>query len=83
MSELAKSFLDYGAFGITTLVALLMTMRMYRDREVERKQNREEMHALEERYITKADTWMKQYYELQSRMTDLVETLSKAAGRNQ
>jgi len=77
MSELAKAFVDYGALGIVALVSLAMTMKLYRDNVAERKTNREEMHTLEERYITKADTWMEKYHQHQESMNRLLEALSK------
>lgn len=75
-----KSLLVYGPLGATCAVSMLISLKLYKDLAAERKACREEMHALEERYITKADTWMTQYHELQKRMTDLIEAIGKKRG---
>jgi hypothetical protein len=76
----AKVLLVYGPLGAVCVISMLMTTKLYRDLIAERKAHSEEMRAFQERYITKADTWMSQYHELQKRMADLVEAMSKRRG---
>ncbi len=73
---ISKALLVYGPLGIIALVSMYIAVRMYRDLIAERKSHAEDMHAFQDRYITKAESWMQQYYELQKRMTDLVEAMS-------
>ncbi len=77
---LSKVLLVYGPLGILALVATAIAVRLYRDLVAERKTHAEDMRAFQDRYITKAESWMSQYYELQKRMTDLVEALTSKRG---
>ena len=78
---ISKALLVYGPLGILALVATAIAVRMYRDLVAERKSHADDMHAFQDRYITKAESWMQQYYELQKRMTDLVEAMSTRSNK--
>lgn len=43
--------------------------------------HKNEMTALEERYITKAETWMQQHHELASAQNELLVSLERRYGR--
>lgn len=42
--------------------------------------HKEEMHALEERYITKAETWMQKYHDIAAELSAVADTLARKRG---
>ena len=78
MSEsVSKLLIVYGPLGVMALVAMLIAVRLYRDLHTERKEHAEEMKTIQERYITKAETWMGKYQELYEKTIDLMEAVEK------
>lgn len=63
----------YGPLGLFALAASWSTVSLYRDRERERKRHREEMSALEDKYISKAEDWMTKYAEFSRVATQVVD----------
>ncbi len=71
--DLSASLTVYGPLGILALLATLSTWKLYRDRERERKKHREEMTAIEDKYISKAEDWMAKYAEFAKVATQVVD----------
>jgi hypothetical protein len=78
----------YGPLGILALVGLTAAVWMFRLVIAERKAHAEEVRSLneenkkslmawEERYISKAETWMQQYHELAKSMNAVLESFTK------
>jgi len=87
-ATIAKAFLVYGPLGLICLISLLVTWRLYRDITAERDRHVKEMNAsrdqhaqemrnLEERYITKAETWMEKNHELAQSINQVLASISK------
>lgn len=73
----SKLLIVYGPLGVMALVAMLIAVRLYRDLQSERKEHTEEMKTMQDRYITKADTWMSKYQELYEKTIDLIDAIEK------
>lgn len=78
---LTEKLYVYGPLGIICAVLLLAVAYLYKanvaDRDkydttiaAERDKHQEEMKLFYERYVAKADSWMKQYYELTEAQDD-------------
>ena len=91
-SAIKDVFLIYGPLGFIALISLLAAIRFYRDKEraaeahadtlaTEREQHAKEMRAMEERYITKAETWMEKHHELAASINQVLESISKRFDR--
>lgn len=91
-TSISNAFLVYGPLGLVALVSLLATVRFYRDKEAaakehattlatERAKHAQEMRAMEDRYITKAETWMEKNHELASSINQVLESISKRYDR--
>jgi hypothetical protein len=80
-TEILGTFLQYGALGAVAVFGILWAMR--KDREVtrQREQHQEEMRAVLERYVAKAESWSEKYYELTRELRDLVKALRSANGQ--
>ena len=79
--SLTKAFLYYGPLGLAALIFLLAAIRFYRDKEAAAKAHAKEMRAMEERYITKAETWMEKNHELAASINQVLESISKRYDR--
>lgn len=75
--SITSALLVYGPLGIMTLVSMLVAAKLYRDRETERAAHRAELEKLQERHVTKAETWMGQYQELAKSLNTVLESISK------
>jgi hypothetical protein len=86
-------FLVHGPLGVMALVAGWIAWRMYKDNAKLREDHNErlvkltedhknEMKALEERYITKAETWMAQYHELARAQTSVMDSIERRFQRH-
>lgn len=73
--KIANAILVYGPLGVIAFLAIIVAVQ--KDRELTKERNsflskqeelmanhQKEMQALEERYVTKAETWMNKYHEL-------------------
>lgn len=90
-AELLKAIASYGALGAISAFALWVANNKDQQLTKERLEYMEkieaaaathkaEMHALEERYITKSETWMAKYHELMSSMNEVMDQLTKRVG---
>ena len=77
MDELTAAFTIYGPLGLMALASSLACIRLYRDRERDRKKHREEMGALEDKYIAKAEDWMAKYAEFSRVATQVVDAFAR------
>lgn len=86
-------FLVHGPLGVMAMVAGWIAWRMYKDNGKLRDEQKEtlaklhedhknEMKALEERYITKAETWMAQYHELARAQTSVMDSIERRFQRH-
>lgn len=75
--SVASALLVYGPLGLIAFLGLAAALKLYRDREVERAENKKAMEVLQERHIAKAETWMAKYQELQTSMNAVLESLTK------
>ena len=66
MDEFAKSVLAQGGLAVIATVFMLTTVKLYRD-----------LRALEERYISKAEKWVEQSFELQMATNELIATVKQ------
>ena len=75
IEKIASAILVYGPLGVIAFLALAVALQKDRELTKERKefldkqeslmaQNAQEMQELEERIVTKAETWMNKYHEL-------------------
>jgi hypothetical protein len=90
----------YGPIGLVAGLAITAVVKLYRDRERDRKlfakqlaeeraacekergERLAEMRLLEERYVTKAETWMNQYQEFSKAATAVVDAAMKRYRRD-
>lgn len=77
MDQIASALLTYGPLGIISLVSLLTAWKFYNDREADRVRHVQAQKEWEERYVSKAETWMLQYHELAKSMNAVVEALNR------
>lgn len=91
VEAVTSTLLVYGPLGVITLLAIFVAVQKDRELTKDRKSfldkqeclakaHKEEMHSLEERYVTKAESWMQQYHELAHSMNAVAEALSKKRG---
>lgn len=89
--ELFKAIASYGLLGVVCalfgVIAFSKDKQLTKERleymtklEAKDAEHKSEMHALEERYITKAETWMGKYHELMGSMNEVMEQLTKRVG---
>ena len=85
--ELSTTLKVYGPLGILALLTTFAAIKLYRDRdrdrqafEAERKEWDKEMRTLEERYVTKAETWMSKYAEFSQAATQVVDATIRRFG---
>lgn len=89
--EFVKQLASYGLLGVVSALSIAIAVSKDRQLTKERlqymekleakdKAHADEMHALEERYITKAETWMAKYHELMGSMNEVMEQLTKRVG---
>jgi len=89
--ELTTTLKVYGPLGVMTLLSVLACIKLYRDREKERKHSedrlsaerenfasrekklQDELKTLEERYVTKAESWMSKYEDFAKAATQVVD----------
>lgn len=88
IEDILKTLLVYGPLGAFCVLALTgylqkdraMT-KMQKDfldkQEALMKAHKDEMAQMQERYITKAETWMEKYRERSESLQNLTEALSK------
>lgn len=89
--EFVKQLASYGLLGVVS--ALFGAWALSKDRQLTKERlqymekleaqaaaHKAEMHALEERYITKAETWMTKHHELMASMNDVMDRLEKRLG---
>ncbi len=76
LDKIAAGLLVYGPLGIIALVAMITTLRLYRDLTAERDRGRLAENALVERFVSKAESWTTRYHEL-------AESLDKSLQANQ
>lgn len=92
--EIAKQLLAYGPLGLFTLIALFVAWRKDKELTDERKEHQKrmdekdkahqlEMNVLEEKYVSKAETWMAKYHELSTAQNETIEELTQYAQRTQ
>jgi len=88
LEKLAESLLVYGPLGVISCASLFIAV--FKDRQLTKERqeflakleelnhkHQEEMQSLEERYITKAETWMTKYHEISVAQASVLEALTK------
>lgn len=80
--ELSAKLVVWGPLGVLALVAITAAVKLYRDREKERKEHAQEMRTLEERYIAKAETWMEKYQDFSKATTQVVDAAMRRYRRD-
>ena len=80
-AKIASVLLVYGPLGLGWLILLFVAWRLYRDLSAERAANAKAMHEMEERYILKAETWMREYHELSKAMNLVLEAVTRRMER--
>lgn len=84
--KIASALLIYGPLGIMCLlfiiIAIRKDMQLTKERERHDKtileltdKHKVEMHALEERYVTKAETWVAKHQELATSQDETIKSL--------
>jgi len=87
-AKIASVLLVYGPLGVICILSLLFAWKKDRDLAKERvafqnriddqsKAHHEELQTLQERFITKAETWMSKYGELATSMTAVLESFER------
>lgn len=64
----------YGPLGIGALVEGFVIAKLYKDLKAERAERAAERKAYEDRYLTKAETWMEKHAELQKATAAALES---------
>lgn len=75
--SVAQILIVYGPLGVMTLVAMLVSRKLYLDHEADRKKHAEEIEKLQERIVAKAETWMTKYHELANSLHIVLESMTK------
>jgi len=92
MSQVVGAFLEHGLLGVITLISLWCAFK--KDREVpalhaahaeetvvRNSEHASEMKALQERYITKSETWMTKYHEMTDGQNEVLTSLERRWGK--
>ncbi len=93
MSQVVGAFLEHGLLGIVTLIALWFAFKKDRENvalhkdhaaatDAMNKEHKLEVTAIQERYITKAETWMAKYHEMASSQVDVLSALERRWGKS-
>jgi membrane protein DedA with SNARE-associated domain len=75
LDESLKALIGQGILGIVALISLYVAGYLYRELKEERGRHSKEMRDLEERYVTKAETWIGKYHDLSSSITSALQAL--------
>lgn len=81
--SVSSALLVYGPLGIMALVAFVVAIRLYRDREKERGEHRAEMKIMEDKLIAKSESWMEKYHELAKAMGAVLDSMAKRQAEQQ
>ena len=87
-AEIAPKLLEYGLLGAITLGSLWVAAKMYKRGDSIREETQQrleekdkehaaEMQALQERYITKSESWMQQYHEQARAQTEVLQSMER------
>jgi len=83
MNEKVVDFLlTQGLLGIIALILMWVVLRLYSDREKERAAHKLELRNFEDRYISKAETWMEKYHELAKSLNTVLESITRRRGND-
>jgi len=91
IEDVLKTLLVYGPLGLFCALSLAGYLRkdramvkMQKDfldkQEALMKSHKEEMAQMQERYITKAETWMEKYRERSEAQSNVIDALNKRQG---
>lgn len=92
MDEVAGKLIVYGPLGIITLLMIIVTIQLYRDREADRKahtaqlaaeraEHTAQMKVMEDKYVTKAESWMQKYHDLADAQNKVLDSLTRRSER--
>lgn len=81
MGPLSDQLLVNGPLGLVCLILLYAVRHLYKALENERAQHREEIKALMERHIGKAETWVEKGHELANSLNSVLTSLAKRSSR--
>lgn len=92
MNDIVGAFLEHGLLGVVTLIALWFAFKKDREATALHEAHAEstaalnathksEMEALQERYITKAETWMSKYHEMADSQNEVLISLERRWGK--
>ena len=77
---LKEFLLTQGILGAVALILMWVVVRLYNEREKERGLHQAELKACEERYLSKAETWMEKYHELAKSLNTVLESITRRSG---
>ncbi len=91
IEDVLKTLLVYGPLGLFCALSLAgylqkdrAMVKMQKDfldkQEALMKSHKEEMAQMQERYITKAETWMEKYRERSEAQSNVIDALNKRQG---
>jgi hypothetical protein len=92
MTDLVGTFLEHGLLGVVSLIALWFAYKKDREAVALHESHAErvtllnadhaaEMKALQERYISKAETWMGKYHEMADGQNEVLISLERRWGK--
>lgn len=76
-----NAFLVHGPLGLIALLATLVAVKLYRDLQAERLKRDEERLALEQRYITKVESFIEKNHELVKSSVALADAMQRRIDR--
>lgn len=79
--DIGSVLLVYGPLGVMAILGVLIAVKMYRDRETDRKRHDKEMRDQEQRHIAKADSWVERYHELAVSLKDALDAAIRRMDR--
>lgn len=75
--DLVTSLVIYGPLGIMTLVSMLITRKLYDDKQAQSDAHKKELQDLAQRYIERVEAWAEKNHELVRSMNNVLDSFQK------
>lgn len=77
LEDIIKTVLESGLLGIAAVGGVWFAWKKDRETKKLHEEHANEMRVMTDRYIVKAESWMKQYGELSMAITDILEKVER------
>ena len=77
IEDIIKMVLENGLLGVAAIGGVWIAWKKDRENKKLHEQHSQEMKVMTDRYIVKAESWMKQYGELSRAITEILEKVER------